>query len=219
MKQIFFNTVIAFLISTIFLASSCQKEGPVGPAGPAGAVGPTGATGAAGQNGAKGDEGDKGDKGDKGPAGQNGAKGDKGDKGADGNMKIIAKNITISSSQWIPITYFSFHDASENVSEITQGILSGGAVIAYEIESSMYYSLPYTENGVSVSIRLMVGKFNVHKSYDRVKAPPGTCNFRLIIIPGATSGRVQSSNRVSYSIDQLRKLSYEEVCKILNIQQ
>lgn len=179
------------MISGIFF--SCQKEGPVGPAGATGAVG---------------------------PAGDDGDKGDKGDKGVDGNMKIIAKTITIVPTGWLPSGSASFHNAAINVSEITTGVLEGGAVIAYQIEGTTYNSLPYSDvdGNLTVRTQLQIGKFIVYRDYDGSKPrPTSNQTFRLIIIPGAVSGRVQSSSRISYSIDQLRNMSYAEVCAALNI--
>lgn len=217
MKKMLLCSVLAIIIATGF--TSCQKEGPIGPAGTAGRDG---------ENGAKGDKGDKGEKGDKGDRGD---KGDAGAKGDPGNMTIIAGNFSFGSSNWVVVnagpvqgTSYGFR-AEHPVAEITRSILDGGAVLVYHLVSGGSRLLPYTgmNNGeitYSMLSDVSVGKIAVNVGYASARtATPGNQSFRAIIIPGAVSGRMQAGNRTAYSIDQLRSMSYREVCAVLGIAQ
>jgi hypothetical protein len=48
-------------------------------------------------------------------------------------------------------------------------------------------------------------------------APASTFQFRYVIVPGGTPGRMMNGVTGGYSIDQLRSMSYEQVVQLLNI--
>ena len=203
MKKIILCSVWALMFSGIFI--SCQKEGPIGPAGSARTNG---------VEGAKGDQRDNGATGDKGHNGSNGAKGDA------GNMAIVVKNVSIS--RWSPAGPASQHTGSANVAELTDKILTGGGVLVYHVVGSTLRSMPYTEVDSDLVMRyiLSTGSFKIERDYSTNKsAPSSATNFRLVIIPGALGARVASGSGSGYSIDQLRAMSYEQVCAALNIRQ
>lgn len=222
MKKIFLCSVLAMMIAIGF--TSCQKEGPIGPAGTAGANGTNGSNGEDGKDGANGTNGKDGINGKNGTDGRN---------GIDGNMKIIVKDFSTTSASWntigngvqVPLLGRFYYDfkAQVSASEITSGILNGGAVLIYHRQSSGTKLMPYTymkDGDIEYSVwsDVNIGSITVYIGYSAYRqTSPGVQNFRAVIIPGAISGRIQSSNRTVYSVGQLRSMSYEEVCTALNI--
>lgn len=221
MKKMLLCSVLAIIIATGF--TSCQKEGPIGPAGTAGRDG---------ENGAKGDKGDKGEKGDKGDRGD---KGDAGAKGDPGNMTIIVQDVIINDwtgSQYVGGSFIGKSDKLDKI--ITRNIIAAGAVLVYEVKESILKALPYsqimergnpfTEYGLAdytltTTYDVAPGALSVYLLYSSTKITPRGKTFRLVIIPGAPGKRISASSGNSYSIDQLRSMSYREACAVLGIAQ
>lgn len=201
MKKIILCAAWIF-ISCVF--ASCQKEGPVGPAGSDGA------------------QGEKGDKGDPGV------------KGDPGNMSITVYDATISTwtlSQYVPGSFTG--KAGELDKIVTENVINGGAVLVYEIQKNILKALPYsqtmergnpfTEDGgsdytLAATYDVAPGELSVYLQYSSSKIKEvASKTFRLIIIPGTPGKRVSSPSGNNYSIEQLRHMSYGEVCAALDI--
>jgi hypothetical protein len=207
MKKMILFPVWTLLFSCAFI--SCQKEGPIGPSG---------------ADGAQGEKGDKGDKGDK---GNTGAQGDP------GNMSILVQDITIKD--WTASKYVdgSFAGQAGKLDKITKNVIAAGVVLVYQVQKDILKALPYsqimergnpfTETGaadytLTATYDVAPGELSVYLQYStaKVKSVAGK-TFRLVIIPGAAGKRISTRSGNNYSIEQLRGMSYEEVCAALDI--
>jgi len=152
-----------------------------------------------------------------GPVGAAGQKGEKGDKGIDGNMKIIVKNVTVSS--WEPTGTSMIHSQVVGIPEITAGIINSGAVLAYLVDGTTLIALPYSWMDVGESVMYYVynGKIKFEFNYTKPQSAQDPTTFRIIIIPGSQNGRVKSGDGLGNTIGQLRKMSYQQVCDALHI--
>jgi hypothetical protein len=67
--------------------------------------------------------------------------------------------------------------------------------------------------------KLAVRRENVVNPEVVSRATSSTLDFRLIIIPSVVSSNavLEGSSARNYSIDQLRRMSYREVCRVLGI--
>lgn len=201
--------------------ASCEKPGPEGPRG---ADGEQGVAGVNGQNGKDGKDGKDGQ------GGKDGQNGKDGKNGTDGNMKIISKEFSFTGIDWEPTPspppnpVIVGYRAMSSISQITDAILNSGAVLIYHKTVSGFRLIPYSilssTPGVSIWSEINPGRVLIHYSFSEPRrGTPGLQNFRAVIIPGAISGRVQSGNGIGWDINQLKQMSYEELCATLNIEE
>ena len=209
-------------LAIAFIASSCTKEGPEGPVGAQGPQGPPGTPGANGANGAAG------------PAGP---------QGPPGTANVIysgwiASPTTFSVAGWMDTlitTIGTVSRANFPAPSMTQAVLDQGLTMVYHTFSATgtptggtnAQSLPYNVgigggNFVEVNYRPAVGRVIVFLH----NVLPGTGGFgflaghyfRYIIIPGGVSGgRMIAGAAAGYSIDELKKLTYDQVLAKFNI--
>ncbi|MBK7668811.1 MAG: hypothetical protein IPJ32_16625 [Sphingobacteriaceae bacterium] len=174
----------------------------------------------------------KPEKGDVGPTGPIGS------TGATGSPNVIYSDwqTSLSASRDTTIDGTCFRLRHLNAPSLTQGILDSGLVITYmRVGSIGPYLLPYTSDAGGATNQLnCVYKTNViyltrhtFGSCRFTSASPGTepvlvnlpssLEYRYVIIPGAIAGGryIQSNNTMS--IEEIKKLSYEQMLIKFNI--
>lgn len=203
------KTGIILLSATLFAA--CSKTGPAGPTGPQGATGAQGPAGANGTN------------------GTNGATGATGPQGPAGTANVIY-------SAWIamdPNVRDTTIDGSNlKVTDIpapglTQAIITQGAILVYFMYAgSSVFPLPYTSyaggkantlNFIPMPGIIFITRFTFDNS---ASIAFGALSFRYILIPGGVADGRMAQGGVAgtgYTIDQLRQMSYAQVCSLLKI--
>ncbi|HLG35836.1 MAG TPA: hypothetical protein VI757_13215 [Bacteroidia bacterium] len=152
---------IIMLIACITLFISCAKDGEIGPQGAQGTQGTQGATGNTGPQG----------------------------PGAS------SQTITVTSNQW---SHFGTQGQSgdgyqtiQNVSIITSGIVSTGAVLAYISGSTtawvaLPYSAPYSSWQRYWTYAYQTGQIILEcQDSDFFTTQPGTQYFKVVVIPGS----------------------------------
>jgi hypothetical protein len=201
------------LLAIILITLSCTKEGPEGPVGAQGPQGPPGNTGATGN------------------AGINGTNGTNGT-----NANVVYSAWILTGTGWTAtgaITYGAQFLFDKATTSITQAIMDQGLVLGYikgepntPSIGSQVFQLPY----------LVGNGFGFLDQYELVLNTPGNIrflyksdfawsaaqlapiSFRYIIIPGIVAGgRLMNGAPASYTADQLKKMTYEEVATMFNI--
>ena len=216
-------------LAITFLAVSCTKEGPEGPAGATGAQGPTGPGGATGPAGPTGPVG---------PAGPTGATGPQGPPGT-ANV-IYSAWLAVSSHSALLDSAFAdfglckrFYRSAPSVSAaiLDNGLVlsywrvggAGGAIYAnlpyqFPVGAQTYYlgALPVATNGPNPG-----GKIIFFTSIFGAGAgwvPNGTAETRYVVIPGVVGGgRTAGVGGTNYTPDQVKAMSYEQVCNLFSI--
>jgi hypothetical protein len=221
-----FRLLSLLLLAIAFIAVQCTKEGPEGPAGATGPQGPVGATGATGAAGPTGPAGPAGPTGPTGPA---------------GTANVIYSPWTnFAAASWSapsggnPINERNYNIAAPGV---TATMIDRGLVVTYvKTPAGNTYSLPvifFYNAGPAVQqyldSRLFVGQiqlrfFNVSSITD-----PGTIDapaqYRYILIPGGVAGGRSANGEKEveirgqiYTETELKSMSYQQLCSLLNIQ-
>ena len=210
------------LISIVFIAVNCTKEGPEGPAGATGPQGPAGSNGGAGATGPAG------------PAGPQGPVGPAGPQGPAGTANVIY-------SPWFTLT--GWHDSTMTdqglckvdyrvAPGITAAVLSNGVVLSYSAPSSSSTwasPLPWLVTSVNPNIiigyRPSVGRMvyynaQVNSAAGGIVLTP-TYVFRYVIIPGGVAGGRSANGETAiykgYTAEQLKAMPYSQICRLLGI--
>lgn len=218
-----FRLLSLLALAITLFAVSCVKEGPEGPSGATGAQGPTGATGPVGPAGPTG------------PTGPAGPTGPTGPQGPAGTANVIY-------SPWFTLT--GWHDSTmidqglckvdyRTAPGITASIVSQGIVLSYlapSAASTFAYQMPWTYTGANpniiVSYYPTVGRmvyYNVAaNSVSGGIVPNANYVYRYVIIPGGVAGgryaeKVAEINGQVYTESQLKRMSYQQICSLLNI--
>jgi hypothetical protein len=232
-----FRLLSLLLLALAFIAVNCTKEGPegpvgaTGPQGPAGTPGPTGATGATG------------------PQGPAGATGPTGPQGPAGTANVIYSAwVATTVANWGAINYvppyWEIYSYFRPAPGVTQAIIDNGVVLAF-IRDWIYDSDGFRTPGRSAN-KVAPLPFNADNfwmdTYDFVLETPGTIrffyknsllvtgtpwtsaqiagtSFRYVIIPGGVLGGRGVNGSSGYTIDQVKAMSYSEVCSLFNIPQ
>jgi hypothetical protein len=202
MRQLRLTFLLLLAISLI--AVNCTKEGPEGP------VGPTGAQG---------------------PAGSNGTPGTPGAPGPAGSANVIY-SAWAASGVWGDTTMAGVISGiyRQTAPGVTQSIIDNGVVLVYAQitnSNSSTVQLPFAVLTVPVPFQvyylLYPGAIHILASSFNGTARPGASlgvdnMFRYVIVPGGVlGGRPENGSANSYSADQLRHMSYSEICTLFNI--
>jgi hypothetical protein len=219
-----YTSLFALLFSAITLFSiGCTKEGPEGPVGAQGPQGPPGSTGA------------------------NGANGTPGPAGPAGTANVIYSSwLTSGAANWVtnvPATTGAFDALAmyrRAATGITQAILDNGVVLCYMkgtapnqsgIGTNVVLTLPYIyvdDDFLDYYDFTLPSVGNIYFTYKTgtsaaamTAAQLGLFAHRYVIIPGGVSGgrymKGASISGINYSADELKKMSYEKIVKLLNI--
>ncbi len=224
-----FRLLSLLLLAFSFILVNCTKEGPEGPAGATGAQGPTGATGATGPQG---------------PQGPSGPAGPQGPIGPTGTANVIYGSWISEPANWGADTVMlsvnggtakRFIVACPNLS---QTILDQGVILCYMrggvtsnnpvVLAQLFPSpAPAPNNLLSVDYRATLNKItyifylplNAYAPIPFTNLNGGTAAFRYILIPGGLAGRGVNGGvgGTGYSEDQIRAMSYSEVCRLFSV--
>lgn len=231
MRKLTFGLVQLLLLTGVLLTSSCKKEtGPTGPQGTQGVVGITGPNGPVGATG---------------PAGPQGPQGPQGGQGAPGAISNIIYSNWIPSrpggagtTSWTT-TGASFYGAgtfaifTTAAPGITIEIRDRGAVLAYMrgvpfLAAATVFPMPNSEaidtfgdyNDYYDFVINSIGsiRFLYKSSFPWTTSTIGSCEFRYVAIPGATAGgRFTSGPAAGYSIEDLKKMSYDQIANMFKL--
>jgi hypothetical protein len=147
-----------------------------------------------------------------------GKEGPAGKDGVDGLNADVFYSVWYTPTIWNGQTGDWYFDVSN--SAINQDIVEGGVILAYvslpgDIYPAAVRSLPAYALGCNWDY-LVPDYGKIEFLCDAINEP-GTANhfFRFILIPGNIP--VKSSGHVKYSREELKKMSYLEVCKAYGI--
>ncbi len=221
-----FRLLSLLALAITFIAVSCTKEGPEGPAGATGPQGPVGATGATGATGTTGPQGPAGPTGPQGPPGT-----------ANVIYSSWATVTALTTAPGLPLADSSFADFGtckrfiRTAPSLTQAILDNGLVLSYwrvgtppaatVIYSTIPYQFPVGAQTYFLGALSGVNKIIYFTSIFGAGAgwtPNGAAECRYVIIPGAVAGgRSTGVGGTNYTPDQVRAMSYEQVCQLFHI--
>ena len=216
MKKITFPAIITIL--TVLIFTSCKK----GDSGPAGPVGPAGPTGVAG------------------PEGNANVSVDTFTLTSSDWLWNSSYSFTTENGSYT--SYFTrYHDRS--FSKLTADVLDKGIVLVYFTSSSATNSSQWTPLNFSflafsyqyyyhVAYETFAGKLRLHYFYTP-NGPGGTVpysalatavitnyKFKIIVAPGNIGARTASGlSGPAYTAEQLKKMPYETVCRLLGIKE
>ncbi len=222
-----FRFLSLLFLAVTFILVNCTKEGPQGPSGATGPQGPAGNTGATGATGATGPAGPQGPVGATGPAGPQGPVGA---TGATGSANVIYSAwINTGSVTWADTTnpdLGTISAASIYTATVTSSIINQGVVLGYWQNSGNTNPMPYLFNSgdiLQISFIPYVGRVmfyiaDLTTSDASGLVPNGL--MRYIIIPGAVAGGRMAGwqpTYYGYTAEQLKAMSYHQVCGLLHI--
>ena len=211
------------LLAITFIVINCTKEGPEGPVGAQGPQGPAGTNGAAGAAGAPGAPGAPGATGPQGPAGT-------------ANV-IYSSWLQFTLPDWADTTMVNTGQASRFIRSapgITTSILNNGVVISYlgvvtgGNVTTGPYEFPFFCTSCSPSMIIFqalprVGKiiyYATNSTGTLTGFSDGGYSTRYVIIPGGVAGGRMANGQQTYyghTADELKAMSYHDVCTLLNI--
>lgn len=193
------------LLASTILIINCTKEGPEGPPGPAGSQGAPGLTGPTGP------------------------------QGPPGTANVIYSAwATVASIVALtgPIIDSSFADFGtckrwiRTAPSLSQGVLDQGLVLSYwKVGTIIYSTIPYQfPSGAQIFYLGALPQLNKIIYFTSILgtgagwSPNLGAETRYIIIPGSIAGgRSAGVGGTNYTADQLRSMSYEQVCQVFNI--
>lgn len=216
-----FRLLSLLALAITFLAVSCTKEGPEGPAGATGPQGPTGVTGTTGATG---------------PIGPTGPAGPVGPPGTANVIYSAWATVTVlTTAPGLPLADSSFADFGtckrfiRTAPSLTAGVLDNGLVLSYwrvgATPSGIYSTIPYTfPSGAQIFYLGALAQVNKIIYFTSIFGtntgwlPNGAAETRYIIIPGSVAGgRTAGVGGTNYTPDQVKAMSYEQVCQTFNI--
>lgn len=202
-----FRLYSLILLAITFIIVSCSKEGPQGPAG---ATGATGATGPQGPTGSQG------------PAG--------------------TANVIYSAwytGTWLdvglpgPDNGYSIYTFSKTAPGVTQAIMDNGIVLGFMrgsatsgvLTGAQVVSLPYHDVVDDDHFKIIlstpgsiVHSYQSNNPWTLADLNSFNHSFRYVVIPGGVSGgRLAGVSGANYTADQLRAMSYSEICSLYDI--
>jgi hypothetical protein len=196
------------LISIVFIAVNCTKEGPEGPAGATGPQGPAGSSGGAGSTGPAG------------PAGPQGPVGPTGPQGPAGTANVIYSNWFDLGSGQRDTSLFgvAYKYKSFPVTSLTASVIANGAILTYAKFQGFPNEvrlLPTPVPDVQLWFESVATTGTLYIRWYSIATPAtpppaiGTTNqFRWVIIPGGVLG--------GRGIDP-RSMTYQELCSAYNL--
>lgn len=147
-------------------------------------------------------------------------------EGAQGPAGVNGKDATVYYSEWFSPSAWSGNSGdwyfAANAPDLTRDIVEGGVVLAYTwlggdlYESTTMRPLPCFAVGANWSF-LIHDYGSIEFTCDMIAVPATTGNkFRFIAIPG-TIPATKSGTPGKKSLQELKCMSYREVCKLYNI--
>ena len=145
---------------------------------------------------------------------------DAGPAGADGQDATVYYSDWVTPSAWLGASGDWYFDI--NAPDLTADIVENGVVLAYVWLSDDIYEgttvRPLPAYAVGANWSFLVHEYgSIEFTSDMISKPATTGNkFRFIAIPGTTT-TLKSAALNNKSIQDLKSMSYKEVCKALNI--
>jgi hypothetical protein len=215
-----FRLLSLLLLAIAFIAINCTKEGPEGPAGATGPQGPVGLGGPAGPAG---------------PGGPTGPAGPTGPQGPPGTANVIysawatspfaIRDTTVDGGTFFRVTHI-------NAPSLTAAILDQGVVLTYMRLTGVITPslLPFTSMaGGTTSIigtwnttqKIFINRHTINCASAACAVGMSTAlEYRYIIIPGAVAGgKTTGVGGTNYTAEQIKAMSYEQVCSLFKIAQ
>ncbi|HMR92113.1 MAG TPA: hypothetical protein PKC69_07355 [Chitinophagaceae bacterium] len=161
-----------------------------------------------------------------------------GEQGPPGTANVIYSAWFSTNGAWVESTganpyYGEFAYYLRPATAITQAIVDNGAVLCYMkgdplmegTAANTVFQLPYTVGvgfGFTDLYDFAVTPGNIrylYKSDDPWEdvADLGTISFRYIIIPGGVAGRGVTPTYQGHTIEELKKMPYEQVAQLFHI--
>ena len=146
-----------------------------------------------------------------------GAQGPAGNNGLDATVYYSE---WFSPAEWLGNSRDWYFDAS--APDLTQDIVEGGVILAYAWLAGDYYESttmrPLPAYAVGANWGFLIHQYGSIEFTSDMLAQPGTTGnkFRFIAIPG-TIPAAKSGTTGARSEQELRNMSYKEVCKLYNI--
>lgn len=147
-------------------------------------------------------------------------------EGAQGPAGNNGKNATVYYSEWFSPSVWSGASGdwyfAASAPDLTQDIVEGGVVLAYAwLAGDLYESTtmrPLPAYAVGANWGFLIHQYGSIEFTTDMYAPPATSTnkFRFIAIPG-TIPALKSGKPGYKSEQELRSMSYKEVCKLYNI--
>jgi len=154
--------------------------------------------------------------------GTDGINGVDGEQGPTGTANVIYSAwMTAPTAAAETVDGTSGMSTTLNAPELSADILSKGTVLVYVSFGSGTFSLPYTSTAggfvntiTAVSSLKKIKLFRFRHDQGGTVNLPTSLSWRYILIPGGVAAATSKMAKVDYS-----KMTYEEVCAHLNIQQ
>ncbi len=146
--------------------------------------------------------------------------GPQGPAGLNGQNATVYYSEWFSTSAWLGSSGDWYFEA--NAPDLTQSIVEGGVVLAYAwLDGDLYGSStmrPLPCFAVGANWGFLIYQYgSIEFTCDMIAAPATSTNkFRYIAIPG-TIPATKSGTPGKKSLQELRSMSYKEVCKFYNI--
>lgn len=146
--------------------------------------------------------------------------------GTQGPAGNNGKDATVYYSEWFSPSVWSGASGdwyfAASAPDLTQDIVEGGVVLAYAwLAGDLYESTtmrPLPAYAVGANWGFLIHQYGSIEFTTDMNAPPATSTnkFRFIAIPGNIPA-LKSGNKGYKSEQELRSMSYKEVCKLFNI--
>ena len=223
-----FRLLSLLVLAIAFISVNCTKEGPEGPAGVSGVQGPAGPVGPTSTV--------------PGPIGPTGPAGATGATGPAGTANVIYSAWTpFIIANWSASTISIFGKTARQYSApapgITATMLSQGAILVYFQgggSPGTIRTLPYTTFNFTQTVNqyiepsfipgtIQINFYNLDNNVDPgtftgSPGPPVTGNqYRYVLIPGGVAGGRGTGPYMGYTEQELKSMSYRDVCHLLNI--
>jgi hypothetical protein len=149
-----------------------------------------------------------------------------GDPGPVGPAGQDGQDATVYYSEWFSPTEWSGAAGdwyfTANAPDLTEDIVEGGVILAYAWLAGDLYDgtavRPLPAYAVGANWSFLVHEYQaIEFTCDMIETPQTTNNyFRFVAIPG-TIPALKSASAKQYSEQDLRNMSYKEICKLFNI--
>lgn len=147
---------------------------------------------------------------------------DEGPAGQDGSDGLNGQNAEVYYSEWFSPSSWSGDSGdwyfNASAPDLTQNIVEGGVILAYvSLADDIYEAAvrPLPAFAVGANWDFLIPDYGSIEFTSDMGAMPLTSGnqFRFIAIPGT----IPALKSASISKQELRNMSYKEVCKLLNI--
>lgn len=147
------------------------------------------------------------------------------DKGEQGPAGLDGQNATVYYSEWFSPSVWSgtsgdwYFDAS--APDLTKSMVENGVVLAYVWLAGDLYGAttvrPLPEYAIGANWSFLIHQYgSIEFTSDMNSKPLTGHKFRFIAIPG-TIPALKSASTKNKSEEELKSMSYKDVCKLFNI--